>query len=50
MFKQRKGKSKEKESLLKGNPGDNKAEEEDEKGTVGCINSWLLAVFIKIFD
>jgi len=53
VFKRRRSRSEERKSLLgNGSTEDNMREEEEEedKVTVGCINSWLLYIFIKIFD
>jgi len=53
VFKRRRSRSEERKSLLgNGSTEDNmrEEEEEDDKVTVGCINSWLLYIFIKIFD
>ena len=53
VFKRRRSRSEERKSLLgNGSTEDNMREEEedDDKVTVGCINSWLLYIFIKIFD
>jgi len=53
VFKRRRSRSEERKSLLgNGSTEENMREEEEEedKVTVGCINSWLLYIFIKIFD
>jgi len=53
VFKQR-SRSEERNSLLneKATDNSNEDEDEDEKDMVsmGCINSWLLTIFLKIFD
>merc|ERR1712128_3273 len=52
VFKRRRSRSEERKSLLDNRSNDNHHEEEDEeeKVSMGCINSWLLYIFIKIFD
>lgn len=52
VFKRRRSRSEERKSLLddRSNTNDHEEEEEDDKVSVGCINSWLLYIFIKIFD
>jgi hypothetical protein len=53
VFKRRRSRSEERKSLLdnRSNEEDiNQEEEEENKVSVGCINSWLLYIFIKIFD
>jgi len=52
VFKRRRSRSEERKSLLdeKSNGNNNEEEDDDEKMSMGCINSWLLYIFIKIFD
>eukprot|EP00092_Neocalanus_flemingeri_P005035 GFUD01005415.1.p1 GENE.GFUD01005415.1~~GFUD01005415.1.p1 ORF type:complete len:1058 (+),score=348.20 GFUD01005415.1:302-3475(+) len=52
VFKRRRSRSEERKSLLNENDttNNNEEEDEDEKVSMGCINSWLLYIFIKIFD
>jgi len=53
VFKRKRSKSEERKSLLLNDESNDNVDEEDEdddKVTVGCINSWLLYIFIKIFD
>lgn len=52
VFKRRRSRSEERKSLLddRSNGNVNEEEDEEEKVSVGCFNSWLLYIFIKIFD
>eukprot|EP00090_Calanus_glacialis_P002197 TRINITY_DN11651_c0_g1_i5.p1 TRINITY_DN11651_c0_g1~~TRINITY_DN11651_c0_g1_i5.p1 ORF type:complete len:569 (-),score=171.48 TRINITY_DN11651_c0_g1_i5:361-2067(-) len=52
VFKRRRSRSEERKSLLddRSNGNNNEEEDEEEKVSMGCINSWLLYIFIKIFD
>jgi len=53
VFKRRRSRSEERKSLLDNQSTEDnirEEEEEDDKVSVGCINSWLLYIFIKIFD